>query len=165
MNKGLPIYKNSSVISAAEFWLSRSFGFLYPGEYVGLFEGCHQLKDYDTYELKHFFSIVSKAAKHVKCPCLPAIELSNPYFRKAKICFFSNVALEVKSHLLTKDALFSLSELERLHKSHPDFNMSYFPTVDGFIERILKVINGIRGHNRAITPSSSNERLVQTAKD
>ena len=86
-------------------------------------------------------------------------------FEKQKSVFFSNVALEVNSHLLTKDALFSLSELERLHESHPDFNMSYFPTVDGFNERILKVINRIRGHNRAITPISSNERLVQTAKD
>ena len=168
VNEGLPIYENSSVISAAEFWLSRSFSYTYPGEYVGLFGGCQQFEEKDFVELQRFFSIVSRIrGRNVTCACSPAIELSFPNFQRAKIVCSFNLRFTISSwaHSWTRNILFSISELRILQESHPNFKMSFCPTVEGFNERILKVINGIRGHNRIIDSSSSNEHLVQIAKN
>ena len=169
VKEGLPIYENSSVISAAEFWLSRSFSYIYPGEYVGIFDGCQQFEDKDFLELQRFFSIVSKEPNVlVSCACSPAIELSFPNFQRAKVaCNFNWIGQTTMSQISVPASffLFSISELRILQESHPDFKMSFCPTVEGFNERILKVINGIRGHNRTIDPNSRNDNLVLIAKN
>ena len=177
VNEELPIYENSSVVSAAEFWLSRSFSYIYPGESVGLFEGCQQFEEKDSIELQRFFTIVAKnwgrplqgqflQGPGVFCVCSPSTELSFPNFQRAKIfCSFDPLSIQFKHHIPASWFLFSISELRILQESHPDFNMSFCPTVEGFNERILKVINEIRGHNRTISSSSSNEKLVQIAKN